>query len=232
MGRIVSRLFNRCRRARRSVCEFAGLSRYSRPARADLDRKLEAYLPTKGFFIEAGAHDGFSDSNTYYLERIRYWRGVLVEPIPGNYAACARQRPNSRVFHAALVGPEYREATIPIRWGDRMSWVLGALDEAETVKREETVKRWLEPTTFDVPARTLASILDEVKASQIDFLSLDVEGYEPAALRGLDLTRYRPTWVLVECRTPRMREEVAGLLTGYHEVAELSHHDYLFRTNH
>jgi FkbM family methyltransferase len=133
------------------------------------------------------------------------------------------------VFHAALVGPEYSDATIPITWADRMSWVQGALSGAEAQARRDTVRRWVEPKTFDVPARTLASLLDEAAAPGIDFLSLDVEGYEPEVLRGLDVRRYRPAWVLVECRTPAMRESVEAALPGYVQVAILSHHDYLFR---
>lgn len=228
---LIDKFVIRWRLARRRVCEAAGIDRYSRPARDGLDRKLEAFLPPTGFFIEAGAHDGFADSNTYFLERIKRWRGVLVEPIPGNHDACVRQRPQSHVVNAALVGPDYRESTIAIRWGDRMSWVPGALGADEAVRREAAVRRWVEPATFEVPARTLASILDEVNPLRIDFLSLDVEGSEPAALYGLDLTRYRPTWVLVECRTPEMRAEVETALAGYHFAAQLSHHDYLFHTD-
>ena len=47
------------------------------------DKKVLKYLPTApGFFIEAGANDGLKQSNTFYLESRRGWRGLLVEPIP------------------------------------------------------------------------------------------------------------------------------------------------------
>ena len=36
----------------------------------DLDIKLEKYLNfSNGFFIELGAHDGITQSNTYYYEK-------------------------------------------------------------------------------------------------------------------------------------------------------------------
>jgi hypothetical protein len=57
---------------------------------------------------------------------------------------------------------------------------------------------WRDPYEADVPARTLSSILDEQGAPEIDVLSLDVEGYEPSVLRGLDLNRHAPRWILVE----------------------------------
>ena len=41
-----------------------------KPALNGLDNKLEGYLNYKnGFFIEAGANDGYSQSNTNYLEK-------------------------------------------------------------------------------------------------------------------------------------------------------------------
>ena len=225
---IFRRLRIRVRGIIRRLCENFGLAHYSRPARDDLDRKLQKYLPESGFFVEAGAHDGYSDSNTYYLERIKGWSGVLVEPMLGNYRACVAQRPNSIAFHCALVDPSYSTGTIDIHFCDRMSWVEGALDLDEAARRASAWKT-AEPAMFRVPARTLASILDEVGSPRIDFLSLDVEGSEPQALRGLDLARHRPIWILVECRTPEMRIAVCDLLTGYELVATLSHHDFLYR---
>jgi hypothetical protein len=55
---------------RRAIYEFAGNARHSRPALYDLDRKLGHYLKLReGVFVEAGANDGFTQSNTYYRER-------------------------------------------------------------------------------------------------------------------------------------------------------------------
>ena len=51
-------------RLRRVVCESMGNARYSRPALNDLDRKLSRWLDFEsGFFIEAGANDGFAQSS-------------------------------------------------------------------------------------------------------------------------------------------------------------------------
>ena len=56
------------RRMRRRVFELLGSDRFSRPSQHDIDRKIQKYLPQRnGFFIEAGANDGYSQSNTYYL---------------------------------------------------------------------------------------------------------------------------------------------------------------------
>lgn len=39
----------------------------------------------KGFFIDIGAHDGITYSNTYYLEKELGWSGICIEPNPKIY---------------------------------------------------------------------------------------------------------------------------------------------------
>ena len=66
-----------------------------------LDRMVLPHLPERGFFVEAGANDGFSNSDTYYLEKARGWNGLLVEPVP-QIAAFARSIRSAPVVVAAL----------------------------------------------------------------------------------------------------------------------------------
>jgi hypothetical protein len=55
-----------------------------------------------GFFLEMGAMDGVSLSNTLWLHRAAGWRGLLVEACPEQYAALASQRRDSIAVHAAV----------------------------------------------------------------------------------------------------------------------------------
>ena len=89
-------------RASRRRREARGDFSRSRPALHGIDRTIERYLgPGRGFFVEAGANDGFQQSNTYALERIHGWNGVLVEPVPELAREAARERA-ARVFNCAL----------------------------------------------------------------------------------------------------------------------------------
>ena len=57
-----------------------------KPSLNALDDKLAQYLDfNNGYFVEAGANDGFKQSNTFYLENARGWKGALIEPIPELY---------------------------------------------------------------------------------------------------------------------------------------------------
>jgi FkbM family methyltransferase len=193
---------NRVAGRRRSLFERFGSDRYSHPALHGLDRKLADRLPQRGgYFVEAGAYDGFIQSNTYWLERFRGWRGILVEPMPTYHAELRRERPQATIVHAALVPAGHEGPTVRMQFGDLMSSVHGSHGDAEAERQWAALGLavgWRDGYEADVPARTLTSILDEHRAPEVDLLSLDVEGFEPQALRGIDFERHAPRWILVE----------------------------------
>lgn len=228
-------LSRRIKRYRRHLAERMGSNRYSQPALYQIDRRLaEIFGCRPGFFVEAGANDGFRQSNTYYLERFCGWSGVLVEPIPELYERCRRERPRSKVVHSALVADASIES-IPMAFADLMSVVAGTKGEHES--------RWLahglsrvgvvvEPSyQVCVPAKTLTAVLDEVTApTDPDLLSVDVEGYEVEVLRGLDLERYAFRCILVEIADGAHADAIDEILASSYEKRQmLSHHDALYR---
>jgi len=223
-------------RARRALFEAVGSARYSRLGLFDLDRKLERHLDFDGgVFVEAGANNGLDQSNTYYFERFRGWSGLLVEPEPSLAAACRRNR-RARVAQAALVEKEVPAATVELHFAGLMSTVGGALgDAAATARHVELglgVQQELRETwCVRVPARTLSALLDEAGLAQpVDLLSLDVEGAEEPALRGIDFERHAPRFICVEVRDAGA---VAAVLEPRYRVVEVltdlgTHRDLLY----
>jgi FkbM family methyltransferase len=202
----------------------------------ELDLKLARHLADDealargGFFIEAGANDGLTQSNTFVLERDHGWRGLLVEPIPELAKRCRANRPNAIIEHAALVPAGFAGKSIEMTYCNLMSQVKGAMksaaEEADHIRRGKECQN-LTPYKVDVPAKTLSAILDAHGIERVDLLSLDVEGFELAALAGIDFDRHAPRWMLVEAR---YRAEIDAFLASRYDVAAtLSHHDVLYR---
>jgi FkbM family methyltransferase len=211
--------------ARRRVFEAAGSARYSRPGFDGIDAKLQRYLPETGTFLEAGANDGYTWSNTYYLERFKGWRGVLIEGIPALSEECRRLRTRSIVHNCALVEHGFPEDQVTMTYSDLRSLIAGSEPEMERRALQDAVTY-----SVTVPARTLDDVLAESDVARIDFVSLDLEGFEAPALRGLDLDRHGPSWLLVEVAGGGGRRAVEQVIGAHYEaVEELSTADVLYR---
>ena len=176
-----------------------------------------------GFFIESGACDGIFQSNTYYLETELNWTGLLVEPNPDYVGECIENRPNSNVYGCALVSPDYNEDTTVLysiaskgamgTVGDRGIWA----NEAEKPVFHQ-----------NIPVRTLTSILDESNPPKINFMSLDVEGYEYSVLQGLDFSKYKPEVIVVECYGELIKPVDELLSTYYRMDNKITDRDYVY----
>lgn len=163
-----------------------------------------------GVFLEAGANNGVKQSNTYYLEAIRNWKGILVEPVPDLYKQCLRRRKSSKVYHAALVSNGYADDTIRLSFADLMTVVKDGSASEKHTREGRALQRLDNGYDFDAPAMTLDSVIESSGFRQIDFLSLDLEGYEAEALSGLNLMRNGPRYLLVEVREMSKILDVVG----------------------
>jgi FkbM family methyltransferase len=135
----------------------------------------------RGFFLEVGANDGFTLSNTIYLEEQFGWDGILVEANPCYTTALAKRR--ARTVMAAVVASEglrnFRSAGLYGGVTDN----LDSLHEKKT-KDAETIQVW---------GTTLKKLLVQNAAPrEIAFISLDVEGGELEIVEQMcDLEEFR-----------------------------------------
>lgn len=185
----------------------------------ELDLRMKKYLTaTHGVYIESGAYDGKTASNTYIYAQQRCWTGLLVEPEEANAKAAAGNRPHDIVEHSALVGP------------GSSSTIRGSFNKGLASKVDGG-------GDVEVPANTISALLAKHQIAHVHWWSLDVEGFELDVLRGLDFARWTPDYILVELWNDNA--EVKSLLAshGYTIEADISpwhhataHRDIVFRS--
>lgn len=201
-----------------------------------IDDKLLKYLDFKsGFFIEAGANDGISQSNTALYEFEYNWTGLLIEPNAKKFFECKKIRRNSIVENYALVSDNYCDDVISGNFNedgyaeslmamvyDNGDWVDGHLLEH---------KNNISNNLTEVPAITLNNLLVKHNITKINFVSLDVEGYEISVLNGFDLKKYKPDYIMIETTTFDNRRKVIFDYMHDHDyiiIDEVSCNDVLF----
>jgi FkbM family methyltransferase len=203
----------------------------------DLIPKINNFISYKnGYYIEIGANDGISQSNTNFLERRYNWNGILIEPIPHTFQDLVRNRSKlNKFYNYACCSFSFTPTEIEMTYGDLMSVSHFSNIDLEKLGHLEESIGYLasreQPFTFHAAARTLNSILVECNAPKlIDFFSLDVEGAEFEVLSGIDFEVFRFRYILIETRNFQRIDEFLSL-KGYRFIQTFSNHDYWFEDN-
>lgn len=139
-----------------------------------------------GFFIECGANDGETISNSLFFELQRNWTGLLIEANSKYHQTLLDKNRHAYVMNACL-GTTQRPATVSFRQQEGLSRII-----SET--------RSSGANAVSVNCFPLSAITSALGISHVDYLSLDVEGPEVDILRTIDWTRLRIDVITVEYR--------------------------------
>ena len=143
----------------------------------------------EGFFVDVGCYHPRKFNNTYALYK-RGWRGINIDMEEDKIALFELARPGDVNIVCAV--SDKRERLTRYRDG-RFS--LGS-----TISDNHARRTGADYETRTVETKTLTEIIDGTRYQerQIDLLTIDAEGMDYAALKSLDMKRYRPKIIIVE----------------------------------
>jgi FkbM family methyltransferase len=193
---------------------YASLYKYSTKSTSQIFQDLFAinelnYL-RDGFFVEFGAFDGITDSNSLLLEKEFNWRGILAEPSKRIFLKLSQNRKNNMLDDRAV----FSNTGLKILFNETVLPSLSTIDSfsgSDGWDRSKGVK-------YVVDTISLQDLLIEKNApKRINYLSLDTEGSEFEILKFFDFESFEIDIITVEHNFGESREKVWHLLiaNGY-----------------
>lgn len=146
-----------------------------------------------GFFVEVGGNHPISFSNTYALEK-NGWSGLVVEPFEDFNSLYEIERPNTTVENFACVGKQQNTKTIRMV---KTPEILGAAVLSFKALDYHHLS-WTGGSEIEVPCCTLSNLLNKHSIKEIDFLSIDTEGFEHFVLDGINFDEVEIDFILLE----------------------------------
>lgn len=160
----------------------------------------------RGFYVDVGAWLPATDSVTKHFYDLG-WSGINIEPVEEYFKLLQKERP--------------RDVNLQIAVGDRKEtrrFYRVAGSGLSTFCPEPLAgysELGLRAEEVDVEVLTLREICETYVRGEIDFLKIDVEGWEKQVILGGDWERYRPRIVLVEAVAPNPKAFLADEPNGF-----------------
>lgn len=155
-----------------------------------------------GVFIDIGAHDGETFSNTWFFEKVLDWKGICFEPMPDIFDQLVKNR-NCTCLKGAVSDKEGYVSFRRIHGPNGACEMLSGIESKFDPEHIERLKQHCVGANFShefipVYCYLLNNILEQYQYHYVDFLSLDTEGGELDILKSIDFARFYIYAITVE----------------------------------
>lgn len=141
----------------------------------------------KGVFIDIGANDGKTLSNTYFLEKELSWSGLAIEPSPKVFKRLEVNR-NCLLLNACISDKSGTAEFLELSGHTEMLSGLTDKFHQKHLKRiDNEIEEFSgEKNYIQVPCYRLEDVMKEYKLNKIDYLNIDIEGGELDLLKSIN----------------------------------------------
>ena len=172
-------------------------------------------------FLEFGATDGVSLSNSYMLENELGWTGILAEPSPQWHKKLKYNRPNTQIITECI----WKSS------GEKMDFFVsdvGVLSTLVDFKYSDlssmpgnTKIRIKDGKVVKVETISINEVMEtNFNGNSPSYVSIDTEGSEYEILNSLDFEKYRPVVFTIEHNFTNLQNKIDALMIskGYTRV--------------
>lgn len=163
----------------------------------ELEQKIHELFnfKTEGFFVDIGAHNGVSLSNTKFLEDLG-WDGICIEPHPNVFKQLVDNRKCKKV-NCALWNEDTKVNFLSLSGYTEM---LSGIYESYDTRHYNRILNELNTyggnsEMIEIDAMKFESVVDK---KNIDFLSIDTEGSELQILERINFNEYDIKVICIE----------------------------------
>ena len=164
-------------------------------------RKLLSFLPYKPQFlyIDIGAHDGITFSNSFFLDELDRWNGICIEANSSVFPQLIKNR-KSECLNLAI--SDNNGVTLFLKndgYSEMLSGIASKIPRKHLKRiRREQIENSGRTTEVFVDTLTLNELCRAREISEIDLLLLDVEGAEKSIIGSIDFEILRINIICVE----------------------------------
>lgn len=186
---------------------------------------------TGGFFVDIGAYDGITLSNTYYLEKQLGWTGICFEPNPVAYEKLLKNR-TCVCVNGAVSGHKGESIFLKIRgYTEMLSGLVDMYEPRHSQRIDNELKLFGGAAQqITVTCYNLNEVLSDHGVRHIDYLSVDTEGSELDIIKSIDFKMLDFSSICVENNFGSSEFEKYLKTKGFNLVAIVGIDEFYYKT--
>lgn len=152
-----------------------------------------------GLFVDIGANDGITYSNTYFFEKELGWNGICFEPLEYTFAKLRSLR-SSILINGCAAPFNGVETFFSVQGYSEMLSGLKSKYDARHLDRlyKELAEHGGKVTEIPIQCYDVNEVFKKYNFYEIDFISIDTEGGELEILKAIDFDTFQIKVITVE----------------------------------